>query len=451
MKKFTKYFLLLLTAGLILSAARCGRSSTPSEEPTAPVTITKEPITLEYWRLWDDSSLFDEFIKEYQSEHPNISIEVKKIEIKPGYDVYAYQRDIIKLIADGAGPDMFMIHNTWLPYQINQIQELPAGLMTTKQYKDIFPDVVQQDFIDNNKVYALPFGIDNLMLYYNTDIFSEKKIKTPPRTLQELVDLVPKLTERDSRGRIIRSAIPLGGAEGIPRASDILSAFMMQYGVEMTSADHSTATFNLPTPNSNPPFFGGQEALAYYTQFANPASAVYTYTDAKDSAGNRVFPSDVQAFMEGKAAMMINYSYQVANIRQFAPKLRFDTTTLPQRQLQDPVTTANYWGETVSKTSKHPNEAWDFIRFMSQRSVQSRFTKAAGYVSARKDLSDSMSGRRYYGAVASQIPYTKTWYRKNTPEIEAIFAQMINNVVKDKLSPSVAIDTAVRDINALTS
>jgi len=450
MKPFTKYLLLLLIAGLTLTAARCqlGKSTSTGGESTN-IKLTKEPITLEYWRLWDDSSIFDQYIKDYQSEHPNITIEVKKIEIKPGYDVYSYQRDIIKLIADGAGPDMFIIHDSWLPYQINQIAPMPSGLMSLQEYKDTFPDVVQQDFVDNSKIYGIPYGIDNLMLFYNTDIFAEKKIKQPPRTLQELVDLVPKLTEKDSRGRIVRSAISLGGAEGVPRASDILAALMMQYGAEMTSADRQTTTFNLPAPGSNPPFFSGQEALAYYTQFANPVSPLYTFTDAKDTAGNRLFPSDVQAFMEGKTAMMINYAYQVKNIQQFAPKLRFETAPLPQRQLQNPVTMTNYWGETVSKNSQHPNEAWDFIKFMANKSNQSRLLRDAGYVSARKDLRDNLSGRRYYGTVATQISYSQSWYRQNTPDVEAIFARMINSVVNDKVSPAIAVETAARDINAL--
>ncbi len=449
MKKLFRSITVLLLGGLLLSAARCSSSLSPNPNDPTPTPITKEPITLEYWRLWDDSSIFDEYIKSYQSEHPNISIEVKKIEIKPGYDIYNYQRDVIKAIADGAGPDMFMIHNTWLPYQINQISPLPAGTMTLRNYKDIFPEVVQQDFVDNDKIYGIPYGIDNLVLYYNTDIFSEKKIKTPPKTLQELVELVPKLTEKDSRGNIVRSAIPLGGTDGIPRAADIVAALMMQYGVDMTSGDHKTATFNLPVPGSNPPIMAGQEALTYYTQFANPASSVYTYTDAKNSAGTRLFPSDVQAFMEGKTAMMLHYSYQIKNIRKFAPKLKFETAVLPQNQLQSPVTITNYWGETVSKNSRHPNEAWDFINYMIKRNNQSTFTRTAGYVSARKDLRDTASSRRYYSAVANQIPYSQTWYRKNTPDIESIFIRMINSVVRDKLSSSVAVDTAVRDINLL--
>ncbi|OGB73633.1 hypothetical protein A3K24_02200 [candidate division Kazan bacterium RIFCSPHIGHO2_01_FULL_44_14] len=439
---------LALLIGVSLTALSCKRGGS-SDTTEAPPVISNEPITLEYWRLWDESDALDELINSYTSKHPNITIEVKKISLKPGETIYDYQQNLIKLIADGAGPDMFMLHNDWLPYQINQIAPMPAGLMSVKDYRNLFPDVVQTDFISNNRIYAVPYYIDDLMLFYNTDIFSAKKIKQPPRTLQDLVDLIPKLTEKDSRGNITRSAITLGGNDGIPRAADILAALMMQYGAEMTSADHTTATFNLPAPDTNPPFMASQNALSYYTQFATPGSPVYTYTDAKNADGSRVFPSDVQAFIEGKAAMMFGYAYHVPLIQQFAPKLRFETAVLPQRQIQNPITIANYWGETVSKNSQHPNEAWDFIKFMTKRNSQSAFFRATGHIPASKELQDTMTSRRYYAPVAQQIDYAKSWYRKNTPEIESIFGRMIDSVVKDKISPEVAIDVAVRDINKL--
>lgn len=448
MKKLFRPIILLATASLMLSAVRCGDGVTPPvDQPQENLTYTNEPFTLEYWRLWDDSSIFDNYITLYQDKHPNANIEVKKIEITSTYTVYDYQRDLIKAIADGAGPDIFMINNTWLPYHINQISPMHPDLMSIKDYKSAFPAVVQNDLISNNRIYGVPYSLDNLILYYNTSIFEEKKINKPPQTLQELVDMVPKLTDKDSQGRIIRSAINLGGTDGIPRMPDILAALMMQYGVEMTSADHTTATFNLPVPGSNPPRLGGQDALSYYTQFADPSSPLYTFTDDKDSRGNRVFPSDLQAFMEGKMAMYIGYGFNIKSITKFAPKLKFETAALPQQQLQNPVTVAGYWAETVSKNSQHPNEAWDFISYMANRSRQSSFANRTGNVASLKDLLDSQTGRRWYSAVANQINYSKSWYRNNTLEVENIFAQMVNSVIKSHISPDIAIETAVRDIN----
>ena len=453
-KQAKRSFSLVLIASLFLLAASCrptaptgsnGGTTTTDKKPV----LTKDPITLEYWRLFDDSTIFDSYIKSYQSQHPNINIEVKTIALSGTYDVYSYQSDIIKLIADGGGPDMFMLNNTWLPYQKSEIAPVSTGQESLQTFKDTYPTVVQNDFVDNNRVYAVPYSVDDLVLYYNTDLFSANKIKQPPATLAALADLVPVLTKRDAKGNITQSAINLGGTTGIPRAADILSALMMQYGAEMTSTDHSTAVFNLPTPGVQPPYFGGQQALSYYSQFADPSSRYYTYTDAKDASGNRLFPSDAQAFGEGKAAMFIGYSYQIQSLKKFYPKLHFDTAPLPQLKPQDPVNVANYWGETVSKTSQHPNEAWDFILFMANKSNQNSFFHDAGYIPARSDLITNYKDRQYYGAVAKQVAYSKSWYRQNTPKVETIFDQMIVNVATKSLSAKDAIDVAVRDINAL--
>jgi multiple sugar transport system substrate-binding protein len=455
LRKLSRYAAFLAIASLCLTAASCrpsapaGSTDTTGSDTSRAPELTKEPITLEYWRLFDDSKIFDSYIKDYQRSHPNINIEVKKIEITADYDIYDYQNDVIKLIADGGGPDIFMLHNTWLPYQKNQIAPVVSGQMSVATYRDTYPEVVQNDFIDNNRIYGIPYYIDNLMLFYNTDIFSQARIKQPPKTLAELADLVPILTQRDATGRITRSAISLGGTEGMPRSADILSALMMQYGAEMASADRQTATFNLPAPGVEPAYFAGREALTYYTQFADPTSRYYTFTDAKDSTGTRLFPSDIQAFMEGKSAMFIGYAYQVQNIRKFAPKLNFNTTVLPQLKVQEPANIAHYWGETVSKTSDNPNEAWDFIMFMSNKSNQSRLFTDANYVPARTDLIDRYSTRRYYGPVAQQVEYSHSWYRQNTATVESIFAKMIESVVKRQVAADVAIDVAVRDINAL--
>lgn len=451
--KITRPFAFLLLGGIVLAAPSC--SLIPRSRSTQPaadkVTITRDPITLEYWRLFDDSEALDPIIEAYQKDHPNINIVVRKVDLKANETIYDYQADLIKKIADGNGPDMFMIHNDWLPYQVNQLSPMPTGLMSIGTYQDTFPDVVQQDFLTNNRIYAIPFSIDNLMLFYNTKIFDEKKIKSPPRTLAELVSLVPKLTEFDTGGRFKLSAIPLGASEGIPRAADILATLMMQYGADMTSVDKKTATFELPAPDRQPPFYSGAEALAFYTQFADPKSPYYTYTDAKDAQGNRLAPVDIQAFMEGKAAMFIGYSYNVSLIRKSVPNLRFNTATLPQNQPQNPVTLANYWGETVSRTSKHPTEAWDFIRYASSKRNQSVYTQATGRVSARKDTYTAVSTRFYYGPVVKQVEYSKAWYRKNSIAIEGIFARMIDSVVKSGVDARTAVQAATRDINNLPS
>lgn len=451
-KKTTQYITLGLAAIFILSAASCGRTNVTGDGNGKDFRIeTKEPITLEYLRLFDDIDVLDDIIASYQDKNPNIDIVVRKYDMQLDKTIYDYQQDIIKQIADGAGPDMFMIHNDWLPYHKDQITVLPSSLITTKSYAKDYPDVVVGDFVDNDKIYAIPYYMDNLILFYNTRIFEDANSRLkPPTTWSELADLVPQLTKRDSNGKITQSAISLGVADGIPRASDILATLIMQYGGEMTNPDHSSAIFNLPVPNSNPPTFPGAQALSFYTEFSNPDKATYTYNDNIDNKGNREIPIDVQAFIDGKTAMFIGYSYHVAYIKKFAPsRFRFRTAPLPQLTRTNPAVIANYWGETVSRNSEHPNEAWDFIQFAASKAKNTKYLSIAQRAPARLDKQKVYESRTYYGPVANQINFSKSWYRKNTTKVEDVFTKMINDVIHNNILISTAVDNAVKDINLI--
>jgi len=456
---------LVLMMALLLSA--CARKTTTGQLP--PASFPRESVTLEYWRLFDDSAVFDEFITDYKEAHPNINIVVKKMELGEGETIYDYQQRVTKAIADGQGPDIFMIHNDWLPYHINQISPLPQNIINLDEYRRVFPEVVQNDFVQKNQIYAVPYYIDNLILFYNPRLLEEAGLKRLPQTWQEIVDLIPKLTKLDPRNprRILQSAIPLGVTDThISAFADILATLMMQNGAEMVSPDRERATFDLPLPGT-PSRFPGKEALDFYTSFANPTKTVYTYTDTikgsppptnwralllneqKELQKQYDFPADIQAFIESKAAFFIGYSYKVKEIKRFAPNLVFNTTKLPQASLDSPKVIANYWGETVSRNSKYPDVAWDFVRFMATARNNSRYAQSSHRVPARKDLQESYWDKTYYGAVAQQISYSKSWYRQNTTKIESVFADMVRKVLHERVDTQTAVRAAAEAINDL--
>jgi ABC-type glycerol-3-phosphate transport system substrate-binding protein len=426
----------------------CGLNPLGNRNANQGVTIPSTPITLEVWRLWDSSDILDQNIASYQEKHPNVNVVVQKVEIGPNETIYDYQSRIIKLLADNKGADIFEIHNDWLSYQINQIEPMPQSLMTLDQYNDIYPKVVVDDFTKDGKIYAVPMYMDNLMLFYNPDLLSEAKVKVP-KTWQDLVNIVPRLTKTQN-GQITQSAIALGvGPAQIPRFAEILATLMAQNGAQMTDANRAQATFDLPLSN-DPTITPGAEALEFYSSFANPATSNYTYTDRKNRDGSLSLPSDVQAFIEGKSAMMVGYAYQINNIKQFNPRFYFETAPLPQVNLESPKVIANYWGLSVAKNSQYPQVAWDFINFLQSERQQSTYTRNAKRVSARKDLRDNYAGDQLYGTVATQMDYTFSWYRQNTPKVEEIFANMVDSVIHANIDAKTAVRTAVQTINALS-
>ncbi|MEA1909690.1 MAG: extracellular solute-binding protein, partial [Patescibacteria group bacterium] len=407
---------------------------------------------LTYYRLWDNDDTLDDIIASYEREHKNVKIEVRKIPIAEEETIYEYQNDLIKEIADDKGPDMFMIHNDWLPYQINQIYPAPSSVISLEEYQEKYPEVAIDDFVESGKIYAMPYFIDNLILYYNIDLFHDADIprsQIPPKTWSDVVEVTPKLTKFDRNGLLTQSAINMGvDNEWVPRFAEIIAALIYQNGGQMTTSDHTKTIFDLPVTDDKP-YYPGENALEFYTDFANPNSSLYTYSDATYTDGSKKFPSDIQAFLEGKLAMYVGYAYQIENIRDLKGSFQFDTTLLPQSRSEEPATIANYWGETVSRNSDYPQVAWDFINYVSQKSNLRSYVRATGHVGASNELIKRDLNRPYYGPVAKQVEHSKSWYRSNTPEIEDIFADMVNSVLHYRTSAKQAIESAVNKINGL--
>lgn len=418
-----------------------------------PIHESGDPIVLTYYRWQDKSNVLDEIIELYQQLHPHISIIVQQIDqfdesdrVDPRYD---YQEYITQLIADGEGPDMFAIRNDWLPRLVDQITPLSSEVMNVVEYEDKFPSSAVEDFVLGSKVYAIPYSIDNLMLFYNPEIFRQSGLYQPPNTWQEVIDITPRLTQFSNQGMLIQSAINLGlDYESIPRFAEILATLIMQYGGEMTNLDRSEAIFDQPTPDPTLSVYAGEEALKFYTSFADPQSNNVTYIDKRNPDGTRQFPSDIQAFGEGKMAMLIHASYAESYLRKFYPNMEFTTAPLPQLRSSKPVVVAaNYWGETVSKNSQHPAEAWDFINFVAQRSNLDKLFKSTGHVSSLKETLVEYSKDPLYGPIAQQVNFSRPWHREHSEKIEKIFSEMISNVLNFNISPSTAVKSAAYSVN----
>jgi len=90
---------------------------------------------------------------------------------------------------------------------------------------------------------------------------------------------------------------------------------------------------------------------------------------------------------------------------------------------------ANYWVETVTSKSKHPDEAWDFIQFMADEKNVSAYLDYAKKPTALRSLIDKQSEDQDIGIFASQVLTAKSWYRGKDPQAaELIIGEMIDSV-----------------------
>ena len=339
--------------------ALCGFSC---QSPTAKKA---EEFSLVVWGVYDNSDDIADIISGYESLHPNITVQYQK----KVYD--DYQRELFSAFAADRGPDIFFMHNMWLPKYADKIIPLTAivppvfeslqeearkGCMRgtinppaqdfigAKEYYTTYVDVASDDFVLDGQVYAVPLSCDSLALYYNKELFKKAKITdppgipNPPKTWEDFKDAVEKLTVLDKKGNIEKAGAAIGTTKNINRSTDILTLLMLQSGTQMTDSANTSATFNKSAGKYSP----GETALQFYTDFANVSKRVYTW--------NPRMHYSIDSFYEGKAAMMFNYSYHIPTIKAKAAKLNFGVASIPQITGSEvDVNYANYWGFAVIK------------------------------------------------------------------------------------------------------
>lgn len=399
-----------------------------------------QSVTLEFWGVFDDRSAFDKVINDFRTQNPGIKVLYRQFSYED------YERSLVDALAAGTGPDILMVHNTWLPKHGDKLKALPAAipgqkqpLLTIQDYKNQFVDVAFQDLTFNNQVYALPLYVDTLALFYNKDILNSAGITRPPQDWEEFNSDAEAITRIDGGGQITQSAAAIGTARNINRSTDILSALMIQTGVRMTDTDNRSASFAGLVNNTAV----GESALKYYTDFANPLVRTYTWNDVQHYS--------VDAFVEGKTAMMFNYSHEAGVLKNKASRLNFGIAPMPQVSRTDVKNYANYWGVGVSGKSKFPNETWKFLTYLTSKEGAQSYLSATLRPSARRDLIELQRNDLDLGVFAVQALSARSWYQVDSSAIETIFADMIDDVNFGRMSVKDSLGNAESRVSVLMS
>jgi len=108
-------------------------------------------VELEFWGVFDDSSIYAPLIESFNQENKHITINYYKKNSE------TYEKDLLEAMATGRGPDIYMIHNTWIPRYEEKLLGVPSELITIKDFQENFVDVVYKDFIVDGYIAALPF------------------------------------------------------------------------------------------------------------------------------------------------------------------------------------------------------------------------------------------------------------------------------------------------------
>ncbi|HQL11684.1 MAG TPA: extracellular solute-binding protein [bacterium] len=398
-------------------------------------------IELNYWRATDEPSDFSELIEAYQKDHPNVTIRIRNVRLEE------YRQLLTEAWADDRGPDIFSIPSTWVGEFLskNKLQEMPESTTmmyevvinaeknereyqsktdispTLRDIKTKFIDVVYPDVVRNDKIYALPLAIDTLVLYYNRDLLNNDRIAEPALDWTQFKEDVKKLTITDKKGNIFQSGTSLGLVDNVENAFDIVSLLMMQNGSSMECGD--SFCIGGSTPDGRSP---GMDALVFYTDFANPYKDVYSW--------NKDMPNSLEAFADGKVAYFLGYAYQNEQIKARNPSLNYYISTVPQIEgTSKEVNFASYYVEVVSKKGQHQNEAWDFVKYITNEKNVTTYLNKTKKPTAIRSLIKTQEEDPDMAPFAKQLLTAKNWYHGRDFESAK---QVLNNLVIDVLNSS---------------
>jgi len=444
-----------------------------------PKPAPQEPISLNFWGVYDDSDIYADAIKAFKSTRSQLSINYKKI---PPDE---YQKTILEGLASGKGPDIIMIPNGDLFQNKKILTPMPPCIVYSKIYQNFmalgdanippippktyknnceytsssfkkelyknilknyqatFVDVAFDDFVSEGLVYGMPLYVDTLALFYNKDHFYSANIAQPPSTWREFVDVVRKLRRINSDGLIERAAVALGDIDTIHRAVDIFLLLAMQRGASLIDLNNRNVTFTeskiTPQGETITPVI---DALNFYLAFGNPKAQILGIGDVYTWNNRQNYSID--AFVGGKVSMIFDYAYKIPDIKNKNAYLNFAVAPMPQLEPnpQKIVNYADYFGVAVTNKvldqTKQGNKicgarcktAWEFLIFLTSKENSKIYSQKSFRPVARKDLVAFQGNDLELGVFANQSLTAKSWQRPNKALVEQIILEAVKDVLK---------------------
>lgn len=383
-----------------------------------------QKVTLVWWGLWEDASVVEPIIADFERENPNIDIEYSK------QDPKQYRERLATRINLGTGPDIFRYHNTWYPMLSDVLLPLPSDVITQEEFKKNYYPVMQTDLVHNGGIYGIPLGADTLALFVNTELLDAAGVSVPT-TWEDFVTAAKQLTVKDENGTIQTSGTALGTFGNITHASDIIAMLFAQQGVEMENMSAASQD--------------QIDALDFYVSF----------TKSESNTWNSELDQSLLSFSQGKLAMYFGYSWDIFTIQRLNKDLPFKVYPVPSLFNRD-MTIASYWVEGVSNKTAHQQEALQFMRYLSQKETaqklytESAKTRAFGAPYARVDLAETLKENELIYPFVSQLKTAKsTVFSSDTNDGEGglnsvsniYLGNAINGIIVDNSSTASVVET----------
>ncbi|AFY53996.1 carbohydrate ABC transporter substrate-binding protein, CUT1 family [Rivularia sp. PCC 7116] len=326
---------------------------------------TQEPVTLNLLMTAPDAEPWKKgIVKDFEVENPGIRINI--IEGPNATDLLENMYTSAFILGDSPY-DLINMDVIWTPKFAAAGWLLDLTDKITKQELAAFSQKDVEGRRYKGKLYAVPMRSDVGMLYYRKDLLKEAGFN-PPESFDDLVKISQSLQEKTN----VNWGYVWQGKqyEGLAAMFvEILEGF----GGYWVNPD--TLEVGLDKPQTI-------EAIEFLKNTIKPTeispAGVTTYQEEETR----------QIFQNGESVFLRNWPYvwPLANKESSPVDGKIAIKPMVHTKNGSSGACLGGWALGISKSSKHPEEAWKAIKYFTSEAAQRKFILEAGFVPSRRSL-----------------------------------------------------------------
>jgi trehalose/maltose transport system substrate-binding protein len=259
--------------------------------------------------------------------------------------------------AGASGPDVYGIDVIW-PRILNEYF-IDLKPYFANEISAQFPAIAATYTVDN-KLVAMAYRADIGLLFYRTDLLRQYRYREPPKTWDELETMAARIQAGErAKGKKEFWGFVWQGAAAEALTCNALEWQASDGGGRIIEEDK---TISVNNPQS---IQAWQRAARWIGSISPPSVVTYREWDT------------LNVWVAGDAAFMRNWPTAYVDSQATGSSIRnkFDITLLPSGKAGR-MGTLGGAGLAVSRSSAHPHEALELVRYLCSRDVQVKRSRA---------------------------------------------------------------------------
>jgi multiple sugar transport system substrate-binding protein len=329
----------------------------------------------------------------------------------------------------GGGYDVVLFDVIWpAEYATNNVLVDISDRITPTMKEGVLPGAWTTVEYEGKR-YGLPWILDTKYLFYNKEILEKAGIKNPPKTWAELADQAKLIKEKG----LLETPIAWSWSQA-----------------EAAICDYTTlvSAFGGDFLKDGKPAFqtgGGLDALnymvtSYSSGLTNPNSKEFLEEDVR------------RVFQNGEAAFALNwtYMYNMANDpKESKVAGKVGVVPAPGVEGKSEVSAVNgSMGLGITTTSKHQDEAWKYIEFMTSQATQNAYAKLSLPIWTSSYDDPAVSAGQEDMIAAAKVALAAMYPRPTTPKYQELSTALqlaVQEAILGQSKPEDALNTAAEN------